>query len=131
MSNFTYEFLSHEEITEDPYILHVVEVCINDVLILPYTKMKNKDGGTYWGFCGCSPLVKGTKKRFNGKFDSEKAKTKFNLLVEDYIAHIHQMTQPANYVAIITKETASTSIPYGSSPPNFPEGGYVDANLPF
>jgi hypothetical protein len=127
MSDLKYEFLTYEEFTEDQYIMAVAEVCINDVLCLPYVKMKNKDGGHFWGFSGCGAMKNGVKKRFAAAFDSRSAKIKFEAALQAYI------DAKSSSAYVLPKTDIATLIKQAqSAPPDALPGGEPDwSNSPF
>jgi len=116
MSNFSYEFLTYESFPEDQYILEIVEVCICGAVILPYTHLKMKDGSAFWGFPGCGATKNGVKKRFNGLFDSQTLKRKFESDLKAFIScQVSKgvVTQDSVFNGAATSQNASIPYPQG------------------
>lgn len=127
------ELMSYELYPEDQYTSAVANIRIDGKYIVAMFQKKTKDGGLFWAPASASVAKGGAKTYIQGfMMDSRFEEKKLTEFVQAATTKGGAMSaQTSNYNATSANSTTSTSIPYGSSPPNFPEGGFVDQNLPF
>jgi hypothetical protein len=115
---------------------------LNQTVILPYQHIKMKDGGSFWSWCGCSATDNmGTKKRFNGAWESRSMQIRFNEAVKAYCDSKQGITPANNDTSLAPQKNANTA--YSATPfiqrpeyqtqngQNQSGGAAVDQNLPF
>jgi hypothetical protein len=129
MNNFKYEFLSYEAFPNDPYTIEVVEVLNACGEIHPYQHIKMKDGGSFWSFPGCAATKSdGSKKRFNGQFDSRSAKVKFETDLDAFIRAKNGQPIASHHPHPVNQVAVPQNASNGHSQT---EAGFTDQNLPF
>ena len=127
------ELMSYETYPEDQYTSAVANVRIDGKYIVAMFQKKSKDGGTFWAPASASVTKNGVKSYVQGFMLDSRFEEK---RLTDFVLNAQKQGGTMSGQASVFTPTSASSvrnsdIPYGSSPPNFSDGGLVEPALPF